>query len=243
MDFTNIFNPEHNLPEVSGFDSYSELSNQDVENLITTLIPEDHLDNCVSIVCDPTDSFWYENPGAVGYHVEYFDGTPSNICLAGDEINNLFGGSELATLCHEIGHNAYNNLSLETQIQWDKIHSESIQIYNETGFGFVSNYAHTNVFEDFAETYSFYMNDPDLLKFMSPEKYDFMQEQVFSGIEYGQITNDDGKTILVTKDVVDLNSQLENQATVISPTTVGYIASSAENSPNDSLFRCFNKIG
>ena len=196
---SNPFNPEHTLPEVSGFDEYSELSNQDVDNLINTLIPEGHLDNCSSIICNPNDSTWFEMPGTAGYHVEYNDGRPCDICLAGRELLEAFGMSELEVLCHEIGHNAHGNLSMEDQIEWADIHAKSEYIYSETGFGFVSNYAHTDLFEDFAETYSVYMTNPDLLKFVSPEKYEFMQERVFGGIEYGQVPAGNGGWELVIK--------------------------------------------
>lgn len=208
----NIFSPEHKFPEVSGFDEYSELSNQDVDTLIHTLIPEGHLDNCGNIICNPNDPHWIETPGSVGYHVEYADGRPCEICLAGAEALEGASSSELEVLCHEIGHNAYNNLSLAAQLQWADLHTESIELYEQTGLGFVSSYAHTNLFEDFAETYAIYMTNPDLLQFVSPEKYEFMQEQVFGGVEYGQIPDENGDLLLVTKDTADsYNNQSENQ--------------------------------
>lgn len=247
MDITEIidsnpFNPEHTLPEVSGFDQYSELSNQDVDNLINTLIPEGHLDNCGSIVCNPNDPTWLEMPGAAGYHVDYGDGSPCDICLAGREILESSDTSELEVLCHEIGHNAYNNLSPEFQAEWADIHAESETIYNATGLGFVSNYAHTNLFEDFAETYAIYMTNPDLLQFVSSEKYEFMQGRVFNGLEYGQVPAGNGEWALVTKDVADSYSQIENQVPNILPSTTADIVSSEQNSLTNAIFRCFNKI-
>lgn len=232
------FNPEHAFLEVSGFDEYSELSNQDVSNLINTLIPDGHLANCGSIICNPNDPTWFEIPGTTGYHVEYVDGRPCEICLAGKEVLEGTGSSELEVLCHEIGHNAYNSLNLLDQLRWADIHDDSMAIYNETGFGFVSNYAHTNIFEDFAETYAVYMTNPDLLKFVSPEKYEFMQERVFVGIEYGQIQAGNDEWVLVTKEVADSYAQVENQLSNFK----GDITSSEQNVQTDALYRCFNKI-
>lgn len=234
-----VFSPENNFPEVIGFNEFSELSNTDVENLITTLIPEGHLDNCSNIICNPNDNYWSEMPGAVGYHVEYNDGSPSMICLAGREAMEGTGETELAVLCHEIGHSAFNNMSFEDTVKWTELHVESVNIYNETGFGFVSNYAHTNLFEDFAESYSTYITNPDLLKFFSPEKYEFMKENLFNGVEYGQIVDAEGNAALVTKDVENLSSQVENQ---IVAEVSNDIVSSAENSSTNALFRCFSKV-
>ena len=235
---SNPFDPEH-LPEVNGFDEYSELSNQDVENLINTLIPEGHLDNCGNIICNPNDPHWLETPGAVGYHVEYTDGSPCEICLAGSAVLEGSNSSELEVLCHEIGHNAYNNLSLEDQIKWSGIHAESMVTYDETGLGFVSNYAHTNLFEDFAETYAIYMTNPDLLQFVSPEKYEFMCDKVFDGTEYGQIPTGNGDWALVTKNFEDLYNQVESQVPSIN---VANIVSSGQMSSSDAIFRCFSMV-
>lgn len=240
---SNTFNPEH-LPEVSGFDDgYSELSNKDVENLINTLIPEGHLDNCGNIICNPNDPHWLEMPGAVGYHVEYPDGGPCEICLAGSNVIEDSSSSELEVLCHEIGHNAYNNLSLEDQIKWSEIHTESMITYDKTGLGFVSNYAHTNLFEDFAETYAIYMTNPDLLQFVSPEKYEFMRDEVFDGTEYRQIPGENGELILVTRDMEALHNQVKQYVSLIMQLTNNDIVSSAQNPSTDALFRCFQRVG
>ena len=66
--------------------------------------------------------------------------------------------------------------------------SELISEYNETDF--VSGYASSDPFEDFAETYNFYVSHPDLFlnfaksNLLIQQKYNFMRDNVFSGKEF-----------------------------------------------------------
>lgn len=234
----NTFNPEHTLPEISGFDEYSEISNQDVENLIQNLLPEGHLDGCESITCNPNDPFWRQY-GAGGYYREAMGDIPPEICVAGRAIIEGTGYTELGVLCHEIGHNVFFNMDMANMQEWAVIHTESQVLYDQTGFGFVSNYAHTNLTEDFAETYAAYITAPDFLQFVSPEKYEFMQEKVFGGTEYEQISTGAGEAVLVTKQVANSYSQGGGQTYAA---TDALIASSEQNTPTDAIYRCFNKI-
>ena len=231
------FSPEQHFPEISGFNEYSELSNQDIETLIKTLLPAGHLDGCESITCNPSNPFWAQH-GALGYYYEGSEGHPPEICIAGKEMIEGIGCSEIEVLCHEIGHNAYINMDVEDMQKWAEIHTNSQILYDQTGFGFVSSYAHTNLSEDFAETYSAYITNPDFLQFVSPEKYEFMQEQVFGGVEYAQISAGAGEAILVTKDVANSYAQIENQLFNFDAA----IASSEQNAQTDALYRCFDKI-
>jgi hypothetical protein len=50
--------------------------------------------------------------------------------------------------------------------------------------GFVSDYARTNEYEDFAETYRVYVYEPEVLRFYNPDKYEYMRQVVFDGREY-----------------------------------------------------------
>ncbi|MBE9258510.1 hypothetical protein, partial [Dolichospermum sp. LEGE 00246] len=79
----------------------------------------------------------------------------------------------LDTIARQVGHNAYENISTS---EWKKIHQSQA--------GFVSTNAKNTEIEDFAESFATYRNDPNLLKFKSPEKYEFMKSQVFFGKEY-----------------------------------------------------------
>jgi len=69
-------------------------------------------------------------------------------------------------------------------VRWEQLHAASIGRAWIDGLGFVSEYAKTNQFEDFAESYMTYIRDPETLLFASPEKYQFMRDEVFFGREY-----------------------------------------------------------
>ena len=93
------------------------------------------------------------------------------------------------TIVHEIGHNVYDDIlekNLSLSKKWEDLHSKSLVMYPIEGYGFVSSYAMTDKYEDFSESYMTYIRDPERLEFYSPDKYAFLQNNVFSGKEYVQ---------------------------------------------------------
>ena len=93
----------------------------------------------------------------------------------------------LDTVTHEIGHNVYFNLwreDFDFDRRWDAIHRQAKEIHGATGAGFVSNYAQTDRYEDFAESYLAYIRYPAILQAVSPEKYEYLRREVFAGREY-----------------------------------------------------------
>jgi len=61
---------------------------------------------------------------------------------------------------------------------------------NVTGFSFVSGYAKTDPFEDFAETYLYYILHGKSFRELAEtndelaEKYEFLENEIFNGVEY-----------------------------------------------------------
>jgi hypothetical protein len=49
---------------------------------------------------------------------------------------------------------------------------------------FVTEYATMTSADDFAETFSFYVNDPELVMAVCPEKYRFIKDYLFEGKEF-----------------------------------------------------------
>ncbi len=169
-----------NQTEVSNFELSSLVSNENIADYIRETIPQSHLENCAAIHYEPQANEQY--PFALGT----FDRSNREICIWGDE---NFNGSRdvLSTLTHEIGHNAHENImdkQPELAEKWSQLHEQSFDKYQQEGLGFVSSYAQTNVYEDFADSYAAYLRDPEKLQFYSPEKYEFMQNNIFSGEEY-----------------------------------------------------------
>ncbi len=78
-------------------------------------------------------------------------------------------------LMHELGH-VFGENGVHSSPEWRDIEAT----------GYVSYYAKTAFYEDFAETFAAYRYRPALLLEMSKEKYAFMRDRVFSGIEYTQ---------------------------------------------------------
>lgn len=93
----------------------------------------------------------------------------------------------LDTLVHEIGHNVHMNIrrdDFELDVRWAELHRQSQEQFTHNGRGFVSGYAQTSKFEDFAESYRAYIRQPETLIYYSPDKYEFMRTVIFAGRQY-----------------------------------------------------------
>lgn len=174
-----------NYTEVGSFESCGLLTNQEVADYLRDTLPSSHLENCPSIQYQSECNANY--PNAVGT----FDTMNNEICIWGPENRFEGRGEVLNTVVHEVGHNAHANIMTqrpEVAEQWSQLHEQSWDTFENNGTGFVSDYARTSVYEDFAETYMTYVRDPEKLLFYSPEKYEFMRSEVFPGTTYSSPT-------------------------------------------------------
>lgn len=169
--------------EVCNFEGCGLLSNEQLTNYLNETLPPSHLEGCPSITFDPNNHEFINSPSTLGF---YECGSHA-ICIA-DEAR-FSEGSEgvIDTVTHEVGHNAYAEI-IETnsglEAKWQALNAESRQQLQMDGTGFVSDYAMTNKYEDFAESYRTYIRDPEKLQILAPEKYEFMQDYIFAGREY-----------------------------------------------------------
>lgn len=169
--------------EIRNFEGCELINNEQLVNYLNETIPSSHLEGCPSIEFDPENLLFTEYPDCLGF---YECGSRA-IYLAGEE--RFPDGTEglKDTIIHEIGHNAYAGIveyNQELAAKWEALNAESWQKVLTEGTGFVSDYAMTNKYEDFAESYMTYVRDPERLQIMNSEKYDFMREHLFSGREY-----------------------------------------------------------
>ncbi|GDZ95186.1 hypothetical protein PA905_34250 [Planktothrix agardhii CCAP 1459/11A] len=168
-----------NQTEVSKFELSNLASTEDIAEYIKETIPQSHLENCSAIRYEPVPNELY--PNAKGT----FERDTHQICIWGEQ----FAGPQelIATMTHEIGHNVHENIinnNPEIANKWSDLHQQSLATYQEDGFGFVTDYARTSQYEDFADSYLTYIGDPEKLQFYNPDKYEFMKENVFAGEEY-----------------------------------------------------------
>ena len=165
------------ISTIQGFGGSGVITDEEAEQYLRNTIPLSHLENCRGIEYVP-------KVGKVdGTHIS------GNIVPAYRQIYvyslGEFQSKEilLDTLIHEIGHNVHYNIrrnQLELDTQWSAIYRQS------TTDGFVSDYAQTDKFEDFAETYLAYVRYPELLNSINFAKYEYMRLEIFNGQEYGQ---------------------------------------------------------
>lgn len=170
------------LPDVSGFSKSEVLTSREVETFLKDEFLPEHTSKRNLKKIEYTDEYVSDEPGS------YVAGTcytnrilgKSRIEINRQNENGATDAEEMkSTISHEVGHNVYYNVvPAKTRGSWKDI-SE-----NSADDEYVSDYAKTEVEEDFAETYAVYMLDPEALNEISPEKYEFMREHVFDGKEY-----------------------------------------------------------
>ena len=165
--------------EIDNFESSELTNNQEICHFLENNIPLEHLDGCPRIEFNPNADCFIENPDALGG----FNTSSNEIFINSHESLNEAGGL-FETLSHEIGHNTYVQLEAKAPHlanKWEEIHDNSIKSFLHNGTGLVSEYALNNKYEDFAESYRTYVNDPEALAFLAPEKFVFMDKFVFNG--------------------------------------------------------------
>jgi len=169
--------------EVCNFEGCGLLSNEQLANYLNETLPPSHLEGCPSITFDPNNREFILSSNTLGFYE-----CGSHAIHIADE-TRFSEGSEgvIDTVTHEVGHNAYAEV-IETnsglEAKWQALNAESWQELQMDGTGFVSDYAMTNKYEDFAESYRAYVRDPEMLQVLSPDKYSFLRDYVFAGREY-----------------------------------------------------------
>jgi hypothetical protein len=166
--------PINCIHAIDDFEISGVVTNEEVETYLRATIPLSHLDHCLRIryIDQVTEIRATPVSGQFTPVVRYVSVYP----IAGVELSptNIFD-----TLTHEIGHNVHFNMridNLELANYWGELHKQDV--------GFVTNYARTNEFEDFAESYMTYIRYPQNLLLSSAAKYEFMRVEVFEGYEY-----------------------------------------------------------
>ena len=166
---------------VGNFSESGMTNTQEVANYIDESIPQDHLEGLDSIEYVNSDEAREE--GILGMWVDDPEvGTVEIDVYPHDDVGELYD-----TVSHEIGHNAEEKIPTSAVNEWDNLYYDSSLDYifslGEDN-RFVTDYATTSTEEDFAETYSFYINDPEMVQAICPDKYDFMKDHVFNGKEF-----------------------------------------------------------
>lgn len=102
-----------------------------------------------------------------------------------DPIDELKFPEKVYFFIHELAHRArlVARPALDESEEWMKVSGWKDKTPPSADV-LVSSYAKVNPFEDFAETYTLYRLDPIRLKAVSLDRYEFMKEKVFDGLEY-----------------------------------------------------------
>ncbi|MCB2209865.1 hypothetical protein KQH62_03120 [bacterium] len=124
----------------------------------------------------------------------------------------------ISTLVHELTHSyqyysdyksvhTSQSLRKSTLIKGFRVHTQDEPLDFKTGWAWnvktqryeflgtdsdnqlINDYAGTNMYEDLCESVAFYMVDPEKLEEKSPNRYKFIKDQMFGGVEYETNSN------------------------------------------------------
>jgi hypothetical protein len=165
--------PINCIHAISDFEASGLITNEEIENYLRQTIPLTHLDRCQRIKYIPKLVDVRATPASGRF-------IPLVRYISVYAVQGSQGPADiLDTLIHEVGHNVHYNMridNLELANHWEELHKQDL--------GFVTDYARTDEFEDFAESYRTYVREPQILLLYSPVKYEFMRVEVFAGQEY-----------------------------------------------------------
>lgn len=168
--------------EIRNFEASGVLTDAQVEQYLRQTLPATHLNNCRGIEYVHTLAKSHGDSIAGNIIPVY-----RIIFVYALNLQEQDADALLETLVHEIGHNVHMNIrqeNFELDVTWAKLFADSQTTFESGGLGFVSDYARSNKFEDFAESYRAYVRNPAALLRANPEKYEFMRQNVFSNREY-----------------------------------------------------------
>lgn len=176
------------LPEVRGFDRSGLMTDQEVKGYLAEALPPEHVSPESLTSIEYVDMYVPYQEGDVKGNI--LGSTQPNLFTESSKIEvyrqvpdgNLNRSEMEHTIAHEVGHSVYNDMGwvarTPRQLAWEELSA------NSTPNEYVSDYARTDVHEDFAESYATYVHDPEHLRDVSQDKYNFMRDQVFHGREY-----------------------------------------------------------
>jgi len=166
-------------PPVSGFEQSGVATNEEVQTHLEENYPPEHVSPSTIESIEYVDEYQGGDGGYVAGRHYYTTETTGYIEAYPQTPDGCIDKGQLEkTIAHEVGHNVQANLSPEAQSTWEQISTAS------GPDEYVSDYAKTDIHEDFAESYATYQHDSELLREVSTDKYGFMHAEVYYGREY-----------------------------------------------------------
>ncbi len=174
------------LPRVEGFEKSGAMSNKEVREYLKNDFPEKHANNITMESIRYNDRMVPAGKGVEQGHWDKREVAPdTNVYNREIVVNqqsfrgNMDGTAMRETIAHEVGHQVHlGYMEKGDQQEWLRISGERPKDKC------VSAYACSDYREDFAESYQHYVQNPELLKSVNPDKYNFMRDKVFEGREY-----------------------------------------------------------
>ncbi len=161
--------------EIAGFERSGLLTNEQVAEHLRENIPPTHLEGCPSLEYAPNHSLFTFSHETLAF---FLPASREIKVASGERFRQ--DESMVESITHEIGHNEH----LTVEQRSPHLAQEWENLYKKSGGNCISDYARTDVHEDFAESYRWYIHHPEDLRFRFPEEYEFMRQHVFASREY-----------------------------------------------------------
>jgi hypothetical protein len=154
------------------------------------------------------------------------------------------------TAVHEMGHYIGTELKADYDPKWLELSGwvkKDKEWINTAPNSFTSEYGSGKPSEDFAESVSAYRFNPAALKKASPEKYQYIKETVFDGLEYfeeAQCQNSKSNTETLAKQIAPSNTirtpdELKNLLKPCAEETKDYLLD--EKTYDEKITACLNR--
>lgn len=174
-----------NTPRLEGFEKLGKKEQKEIRDFVAKEHPDKHLNdiNMSKITYHDNPKISEKGDLVLGkWKAEKREGIKTqqgtiDVYPHGFENKDLHAVKE--TLSHEVGHDVCFRMDGEKQAKWEKISGK------RDGADCVSPYSTKDRHEDFAESYSFYINHANELKNINEDKYEFMKDEVFDQRTYG----------------------------------------------------------
>lgn len=165
------------LTSIEGFEKLGPKEDKEIKDFLAKEIPGKHMDQDRIEHITYKDRFDFNEKGEQRLGVWHHNSRDNTSYIEINQHGMRHDQAEInmvkETASHEVGHDVFQRMNSDKRAEWDSISGR------RSGRDCVTPYARESAAEDFAESYSFYINHGNELKNINKDKHEFMKNEVF----------------------------------------------------------------